>query len=214
MIDLDLENAGREELVVLVRQLIDRVKELEAENATLRAQLDMNSRNSSPSPEGPSSDGPGVKPHPKSQRKASGRKPGGQLGHTGHTMRLVDDPDEVKVHAPSHCRACGQNLQEALVVRRERRQVVDIPPVKAQIIEYQAETKRCPCCGVETSGAFPEEVVAAVQYGAGVKTIAVYLNQEQLLPSERTCAVMADLFGCLLLRKDGGDVGERRSAVL
>ena len=82
------------------------------------------------------------------------------------------------------------------MTRRERRQVVDIPPVKALTIEHQAETKRCPCCGVETSGAFPGEVVAAVQYGHGVATVAVYLNQEQLLPLERTCAVMADLFGC------------------
>jgi transposase len=207
VVDVDWENTGREELVVLVRQLIDRVmflearvKELEAENmalrtenTALRARLGTNSRNSS---NPPSSDGPGVKPHPKSQRKASGRKTGGQPGHVGHSLRLVDDPDEIKVHTPSRCHVCGQNLEEVPVARRECRQVVDIPPVKVLIIEHQAETKRCPCCGVETSGAFPDEVAAAVQYGPGVATVAVYLNQEQLLPLGRTCEVMADLFGC------------------
>jgi hypothetical protein len=35
-----------------------------------------------------------------------------------------------------------------------------------------------------------------VQYGPEVATVAVYLNQEQLLPQERTCRVLADLFGC------------------
>lgn len=204
---MDVEGASHEELVVLVRQLIDRVtflearvKELEAENVALRtenqalrARLGTNSRNSS---KPPSSDGPGVKPHPKSQRKASGRKTGGQPGHVGHSLRLVEDPDDVKVHTPSHCRACGQNLEEVPVVRRERRQVVDIPPVKAQVVEHQAETKCCPCCRVETSGTFPDEVAGAVQYGPGVTTVAVYLNQEQLLPLERTCVVMGDLFGC------------------
>ncbi|MDA8188225.1 MAG: IS66 family transposase [Dehalococcoidales bacterium] len=169
------------------------IANLKAENAALRARLSSNSRNSS---KPPSSDGPGIKPHPKSQRKTSGRKSGGQPGHAGHTLRLVDDPDEVKVHAPSNCGACGRSLQEVPVVRRERRQVVDIPPVKAAVIEHQAETKRCPCCGEETSGAFPEDVAGPTQYGPGVATTAVYLNQEQLLPVERTCEVMADLFGC------------------
>src|SRR3990172_7989755 len=115
VVDVDVESASHEDLVVLVRQLIDRVtflearvKELEAENIVLRtenvglrtenqalrARLGTNSRNSS---KPPSSDEPGVRPHPKSQRKASGRKPGGQSGHTGHTLRLVDEPGEVKV---------------------------------------------------------------------------------------------------------------------
>lgn len=213
-VDVDLQTASREELISLVRQLLDRVlvleariRELEArnegltaenlalrtENQALRAKLASNSRNSS---KPPSSDGPSVKPHPKSQRKSSGRKSGGQPGHTGHTLRLVDDPDEVTVHTPVCCHNCGQSLRGVPAARRERRQVVDIPPVKTHIIEHQAETKYCPCCGEETSGAFPEDVAATAQYGPGVATTAVYLNQEQLLPIERTCEVMADLFGC------------------
>ena len=92
---------------------------LEAENAALRAQLGTTSHNSS---KPPSSDGPGVKPHPKSQRGASGRKPGGQPGHVGHTLRLVDAPDEVQVHSPSHCPTCGDRLADVPVTHRERRQ--------------------------------------------------------------------------------------------
>jgi transposase len=180
-------------LVAQVAGLSARVVSLEADNATLRARLDTNSRNSS---KPPSSDGPGVKPHPKSQRVSSGRKPGGQPGHVGHSLRLVEEPDEIKVHAPARCKACGQSLQGVLATRRERRQVVDIPPVKARVVEHQAETKCCPGCGAETTGAFPEGVEAPAQYGAGVATVGVYLNQEQLLPLERTCEVLADLFHC------------------
>jgi transposase len=166
---------------------------LRADNAALRARLGTSSRNSS---KPPSSDGPGVKPHPKSQRTQSGRKPGGQPGHVGHTLHLVDDPDEIEVHAPAHCKACGQSLEHIPAVRRERRQVRDIPPVKARVVEHQVETKCCPGCGAETTGEFPEGVEAPVQYGPGVATVAVYLNQEQLLPLERSCEVLADLFGC------------------
>ena len=181
------------ELAIQLEMLSAQVAALEAENAELRAGLGTNSRNSG---KPPSSDGPGVKPHSKSQRTPSGRKPGGQPGHTGHTLRLVDAPDEVKVHAPSRCQTCGQGLGEVSAIRRERRQVVDIPVVKARVVEHQAETKRCPGCGSETSGAFPEGVAGPAQYGPGVATVAVYLNQEQLLPQERTCMVMAELFGC------------------
>jgi len=166
---------------------------LAAENAALRGRLGTNSRNSS---NPPSSDGPGVKPHPKSQRTRSGRKPGGQPGHVGHTLHLVDEPDEVQVHAPARCEACGQSLEAVPAVRRERRQVVDIPPIKVRVVEHQVESKCCPGCGVETSGEFPEGVEAPVQYGPEVATVAVYLNQEQLLPLERSCEVLADLFNC------------------
>jgi len=181
------------ELVAQVEVLTERITALEAENAALRARLGSNSRNSG---KPPSSDGPGIKPHPKSLRTPTGRKSGGQPGHVGHTLRLVEKADEVQVHVPSHCKACGQSLEHALATRRERRQVVDIPSLKVRVVEHQAESRRCPGCGVETIGAFPEGVEAPAQYGPGVATAVVYLNQEQLLPLERTSEVMAELFGC------------------
>ncbi len=105
-------------------------------------------------------------------------------------------PDEVRVHAPSHCQECGQDLDAAPALRRERRQVVDLPPVRARVIEHQAVTRCCPGCGAETSGAFPPEVAAPVQYGPGVATLAVYFTQEQLLPLARTSAMLAEVCGC------------------
>ena len=190
------------ELAAQVESLASRVAALGTENATLRAEnavlqarLRTDSHNSS---KPPSSDGPGVKPHPRSQRVPSGRKPGGQPGHEGHPLTLVDEPDAVVVHLPAECHACGQSLHDIPALRRERRQVVDVPPVKVRVVEHQVETKCCPDGGAETSGAFPPEVAAPVQYGPGVATVAVYLNQEQLLPLERTTEVLADLFGCPL----------------
>jgi transposase len=182
-----------EEFAGQVSDVATRVAILESENAALRARLGSDSHNSS---KPPSSDGPGSTPHPKSQRVVSGRKSGGQPGHAGHTLRLVEDPDEVAVHGPAHCRACGESLEGVPAVRRERRQVVDIPPIQVRVIEHQVETKQCPGCGVETSGAFPAAVAAPVQYGPRVATLGVYLNQEQLLPLERTCAVLDEVCGC------------------
>src|SRR5450755_3450932 len=71
------------ELAAQIETLSAAVTVLQVENATLRARLGTDSQNRS---KPPSSDGPGVKPRPKSQRTPSGRKPGGQVGHVGHTL--------------------------------------------------------------------------------------------------------------------------------
>jgi transposase len=176
-----------------VESLTAQVSELKAENEELRGRLGTDSHNSS---KPPSSDGPGSKPRPKSRREPSGRKPGGQVGHVGQTLRQVETPDVIAVHPPIDCRGCGQRLDEAPVVRRERRQVLELPSVRVQVTEHQAETRRCAGCGVETSGQFPDGVDGPVQYGPGVASLAVYLNQEQLLPEERTCRMLAEVFDC------------------
>ncbi len=198
VVDLVVALVG--ELTAQVETVATRVAVLEGENAALRvenaalrATVGTNSHNSS---KPPSSDGPGIKPHPKRLRVVSGRKPGGQPGHDGHTLALVATPDEVQEHVPSHCHNCGQSLDEVAALRRERRQVVDIPPIRARVIEHQVVTRCCSRCGTETSGTFPPGVAAPVQYGPGVQTLAVYLTQEQLLPLARTSAVLAEVFGC------------------
>jgi hypothetical protein len=70
-----LERLARLEAMVAERDA--RIEALEAENAELRRRLGQNPRNSSlpPSSEGLS------KPAPKSLRRRSGRRPGGQGGH-------------------------------------------------------------------------------------------------------------------------------------
>jgi transposase len=72
----------------VIEQLRAEVAELRAENAELKRRLGMDSTNSS---KPPSSDSPFVKPAPKSLRRKSGRKPGGQPGHPGATLALVKD---------------------------------------------------------------------------------------------------------------------------
>src|SRR5574341_2087210 len=107
-----------EELAALVVALQARIIEQDAEIAELRRQLAASSRNSS---QPPSSDGLD-KPAPKSLRGRSGRKPGGQPGREGRTLRQVAVPDEVVVHEPGACAGCGAELaaedRPAGVIRR------------------------------------------------------------------------------------------------
>jgi transposase len=86
-----------DELAALVASQAAVIAELRAEVAELKRRLGQNSQNSS---RPPSSDSPFIKPAPKSLRRRSGRKPGGQSGHPGSTLAQVTDPDETVAHEP------------------------------------------------------------------------------------------------------------------
>jgi transposase len=183
----------REQLAVVVAALAQRdvvIAELRAENAELRRQLGLNSRNSS---KPPSTDGL-AKPAPKSLRRRSGRKPGGQPGHPGSRLEQVSAPDEVLRHEPRACGGCGSGLDGAAQVGVRRRQVFDIPPIAVRVTEHQLVERRCGC-GTVTAGQTPEGVGAPVQYGPRIAAIMVYLYVGQFLSKARTATAMAELFG-------------------
>jgi transposase len=175
----------------LVAAQAERIAQLQAEVAELRGQLGQNSRNSS---KPPSSDSPFVKPAPKSLRRKSGRKPGGQKGHPGSTLAQVADPDETVRHEPGPCGGCGADLADAPQVSVERRQVFDLPPMRVRVTEHQLITRRC-ACGAATCGSAPEEVTAPVQYGPRIAAITLYLYIGQFLSKKRTAQALAELFG-------------------
>src|SRR3954471_3302230 len=111
-----------------------RIVEQDARIAELERQLAASSRNSS---KPPSSEGLG-KPSPKSLRGRSGRKPGGQPGREGRTLRQVSTPDEVVVHEPGACAGCGTDLgAEGPPARVIRRQVFDIPQITVRVVEHR-----------------------------------------------------------------------------
>jgi transposase len=175
----------------VIDELRVRVAALEAENAELKRRLGMNSTNSS---KPPSSDSPFTKPAPRSLRRKSGRKPGGQPGHPGSTLALVADPNERRRHEPGPCTGCGASLANAPEVGMERRQMFDLPPMTVQVTEHQLIARRC-ACGTTSCGAAPQGVTAPVQYGPRVTAIVLYLYVGQFLSKKRTAQALAELFG-------------------
>ena len=177
-----------EELAALVVRQAERIEQLEAEVAELKRRLGMNSTNSS---KPPSSDSPFIKPTPKSLRRRSGRRPGGQPGHPGSTLALVADPNERKRHEPGPCTGCGADLSDAPEVGMERRQVFDLPPLRVRVIEHQLIARRCGC-GTTSCGTAPQGVTAPVQYGPRITAIVLYLYVGQFLSKKRTAQALAD----------------------
>ena len=183
---------GEDAVVALVDSLQAVIRTLEARIEQLEARLNKDSHNSH---QPPSSDGPAKRPRPRSLRQRSGKKSGGQAGHSGVTRALVDDPDTVVPHVPTVCVGCGASLESAPEVGRDRRQVIEIPPPRPEVTEHQAAHKACPVCQTVTVGEFPPDVTQPVQYGPRTKATAVYLQTYQLLPYERTVEALGDLFG-------------------
>ena len=157
----------------------------------LEDQIAKNSRNSG---KPPSSDG-FDKPAPRSLRKRSRKRSGGQQGHVGYKLEMVTKPDHIKKHKVTQCSHCQKSLKRQKIERIEKRQVFDLPKVQMEVTEHQAQVKRCTCCGKETRAEFPKEVKQAVQYGTEAKSQMTYLNHEQHIPLKRTCDVFEEFYG-------------------
>src|SRR5262245_1005516 len=99
---------SREELITLVGALRAHIAELER-------RLGLNSSNSG---RPPSSDGLRKPARVSSLRERSGKKPGGQKGHKGETLRQVTDPNEVVNHYPRPvpCAASAWTRKRALAI--------------------------------------------------------------------------------------------------
>ena len=175
-----------------------------AEMAALRAQIAELERrlglNSSNSGKPPSSDGLRKPPRVSSLREPSGKKPGGQKGHPGETLRRSETPDAIIDHYPASCAVCGAPLTTPMATDFVARQVFDLPePQPLVVTEHRAHGCRCAACGSQTRAAFPGWVTAPVQYGKRIGAFVLYLLHYQLLPEKRLAVLMADLFGVPLV---------------
>jgi transposase len=187
--ELEAENAR---VHALYEQSQEQIARLLARVQELEARLAKDSHNSS---KPPSTDPLGRK-RPRSQRRRSGKKPGGQLGHPGQTLHLVATPDAVVEHRPAVCASCQTSLDEiAPVTGYERRQVQELPPVRLLVCEHRALHVRCPACDQVSSGVFPAEAPSRAQYGPRLRALAVYLVEQQLIPYARVRELFADLLG-------------------
>ncbi len=169
---------------------------LHSENGTLRERvaelerrLDQNSQNSS---RPPSSDPPGLVRLPKAP--PSGRKPGGQPGHEGHGRALLplERVDHFKDLKPRRCRRCGRALRGE-DPSPQRRQVIEVPPVRAEVTEYRLHTLLCPC-GAETAAELPKGVPRGA-FGPRVQAV-VALSTGLYHVSKRVAGgLLSELFG-------------------
>ena len=156
---------------VVVLSLLAAVERLSQQVAALEERLNKSSRNSS---KPPSSDPPNTPPRRK--RTPSGRKPGGQKGHTGHgrSLKPAEQVDRMVDLKPVCCGECG-SLLLGEDSRPVRHQVSELPRVKPVVTEYRRHTLECLACGVKTRGDWPVEMPRG-SFGPRVQATVGYLT--------------------------------------
>jgi len=196
--------AQNQQLQVQNQQLQVQNQRLEMRIHELEARLSKDSSNSS---KPPGSDG--FKKKTKSLRSKSERKQGAQKGHIGKTLSQVSNPDQIITHVPEHCQKCGHNLIYTHGSCAEKRQVMDIPLPKIEVIEHQVIEKKCPCCGKENRGVFPESVKGPTQYGDKIRALAVYFCHQHFIPVDRVCQIFEEIFNISISPGTCANIDER-----
>lgn len=168
---------------------------LREENALLRLRISeleesskLNSKNSS---KPPSTDI--VKQKPAFQ-KSGKKKQGGQIGHTGKTLQMVENPDKHEYLHAEHC-LCGHSLEGVLSQVGEKRQVLNLPKAKFYVTQYNSMCSICPDCGIKNKGTFPSTVTGKISYGASVFGLTSLLSTGYAMPFDKISQLTDDLFG-------------------
>lgn len=205
----DLKALTHEQKDALIIELVGLINDLRTRVSELEARLGKDSHNSS---KPPSSDGLARKT--RSLREASGKKPGGQTGHKGTTLRLAEQPTHTVYHPlPAQCDRCHHPLRQDEARVSERRQVFDVPATACDVIEHRTLELVCQC-GQSHVSTFPADVTHTVQYGPNLRALGVHLTQGQLLPFVRTSQLIEDLYGIAVSPGTLVSwVGEARSAL-
>jgi transposase len=195
-------------LQVLLGAALERIRQLEEENAQLRERLRQNSTNSS---KPPSEDPAGTARLQK--KKRTGRRPGGQPGHPKHERELV--PTEQVQHVvellPERCKKCQQRLsgQDATP---QRHQVVEIPPVAAQVTEYRCHQLECTQCGTLTRAEVPSE--AGSTFGERLGGLVCLLVGKYRLSTRLVSEALSDIVGVKLSVGSVSNLEQEMSAAL
>ena len=171
-----------------------RIEELEKKLAKYETQ-EKNSGNSSTPPSKENMKDENIR-RTKSLRKPTGRKPDGQQGHEGGTLRMTDKPEETEDVSANYCTRCGSSLEDSERILDYVTQVVSIPDLKPVVKEIRHYITVCKDCGERVqSHAARKRGSNAVVYDATVKTLAVCLSVVMFLPYGRTGNFFREVFG-------------------
>ena len=177
------------ELEGLLKAALETIASLTAEVAELKARLGQNSTNSS---KPPSSDPPGTAG--KAPKVPSGRRPGGQPGHTKNERALlpVERVNKVVDLVPLRCGRCQSSLRGKDPEPR-RHQVTEVPPIQPHVTEYRCHELTCEECGEATREALPPEGTS--HFGPRLNAIAALCGGEYRMSKRTTQQMLSDLLG-------------------
>ena len=155
------------DLATVVAELRQVVRDLQADNARLRAALAQATGAAAAEvlPTPPLAAPPAGRSAPPRWAKANVARPAGERRPRKRRSpvpgRRRDRPDRRILYAPAHCAQCQTALRRGRVV--QRRQVIDLPITRVQVVEHVVLERCCPHCGTRCRGRLPD---VSAQVGA------------------------------------------------
>jgi transposase len=185
--ELEAENAAQK---ARITELEHKVEELTQLVLMLKERLDRNSDNSS---KPPSSDSPDQRAERRG-KGATGGKRGGQPGHTGSKRDLLpkEQVNEFKPLFPAECENCFSPLPKAADAV-QRYQTVDLPVLKADVIEWLRHRVACPKCRHKTWASM--ESIPATPFGSRVEAVIGLVTGVYHLSRRVAVSLMSDILG-------------------
>ena len=176
--------ADRMVLVAIIEQQEQMIAQLQAELASVRAELAQRDAPQSECESAATAEAPlFVKPNRPQRAQGQARKKRAR----GYGRRRAE-PTERVTHALERCPDCGSAMRGGSVKRR--RQVLHIPVVPVQVIEHVFIERRCPQCG-KRHVPKPKEVLQDVlgRHRLSVSTMALIaaLREVGRLPVRTIC---------------------------
>lgn len=120
--------------------------------------------------------------------------------------RRREVPDRIIMHAPTLCPACAAPLARGRGVGR--RQVIDLPPIRAEVVEHRVLERTCRRCGLRSRGTMPdlsEQVGAQRRVAWPVAAWVAMLRTKLRLPVAQLQWLLARGWG---LRLSVGELSE------
>ena len=136
-------------------------------------------------------------------RISSGRKRGGQEGHTKHFLQPFDERDvtEIVIHNPNGvCHACGGQLTDSGEIVAKDEYDVEIRTVKRR---HEYRICRCSRCGTAVRDPIPGNLKEANQYGNRVQALALSLMNTGNVAINKVRTLLFGMTGGAMTQSEG-----------
>jgi cell division protein FtsB len=166
--EVKLSRRETSEWVIAWQSLTKEISDLKAENKKLKTQLNRNSDNSS----APPSESKKRKKISNSREK-TGKKPGAQIGHTGHRRRQYTPDETVVFQSADVCPVCSTAIDATSAIAKSKTLTDLVITVKTT--KYVSRQHTCTSCGHHIAAVFPEGVVNESNYGNNLRAVLTFL---------------------------------------
>ncbi|HAL86951.1 MAG TPA: IS66 family transposase [Deferribacteraceae bacterium] len=183
-----------------IKKLKKQITALKNENEKITDQLEfLRNRNKKTSETSDKPSSANIFKKPVSTRVRTGREPGGQRGHKGHTLHPFPYAEVIDCPPVKQCE-CGGAVH--ISDKYKSKQSVNIE-VTLKVTEEHVQIGYCEKCGKRHDGSFSEGFVNPVNYGDDIKAIISLLNTRMNLPINKISELLKILTDSKINISDG-----------